>query len=313
MQIDILVSEVGPRDGLQSIDPVMPLAAKCAWIDAEVAAGVREIEVGSFVPAKLLPQLADTAAVVAHACSHPGLTVAVLVPNAKGAEAAIAAGAHKLTLPLSASETHSIANLRRTHVQVLEEVRAVAALIKALPIAIRPHFEGSVSTAFGCTLEGVVTQAKVVQLAEALMAAGVDEVGLSDTTGYANPAQIRGVVRAVHAAIGSRHLTGLHLHNTRGLGLANVVAGLDVGITTFDSSLGGLGGCPFAPGASGNIVTEDLVFMLEAMGLNTGINLEELLTVREILRAALPSEPLYGFTPDAGLPLGFRGGLAAVA
>ena len=304
--IDILVSEVGPRDGLQSIDSIMPLAAKCAWIDAEVAAGVREIEVGSFVPAKLLPQLADTAAVVAHARTHPGLTVAVLVPNARGAEAAIAAGAHKLTLPLSASETHSLKNLRRTHAQVLDEVRAVAAMVKALPATSRPHFEGSVSTAFGCTLEGVVTEAKVVELAEALMAAGVDEVGLSDTTGYANPAQVRSLVRAVHAAIGNQHLTGLHLHNTRGLGLANVMAGLDVGITTFDSSLGGLGGCPFAPGASGNIVTEDLVFMLEAMGLKTGIDLDRLLTVREVLRAALPGEPLYGFTPDAGLPLGFH-------
>jgi hydroxymethylglutaryl-CoA lyase len=306
----ILVSEVGPRDGLQSIDPVMPLAAKCAWIDALVAAGIREIEVGSFVPARLLPQLADTAEVVAHARSHPGLTVAVLVPNAKGAEAALAAGAHKLTLPLSASETHSLKNLRRTHAQVLDEVRAVAAMVKALPAGERPHFEGSVSTAFGCTLEGIVAQAKVVELAESLMAAGVDEVGLSDTTGYANPAQVRSLVRAVHAAIGADKLTGLHLHNTRGLGLANVIAGLDVGITTFDASLGGLGGCPFAPGASGNIVTEDLVFMLEAMGLSTGIDLDRLLRVRDVLRAALPDEPLYGFTPDAGLPLGFRGGLA---
>jgi hydroxymethylglutaryl-CoA lyase len=307
----ILVSEVGPRDGLQSIDPVMPLAAKCAWIDALVAAGVREIEVGSFVPAKLLPQLADTAQVVAHARTHPGLTVAVLVPNAKGAEAALAAGAHKLTLPLSASETHSLKNLRRTHAQVLDEVRAVVAMVKALPATERPHFEGSVSTAFGCTLEGIVTEAKVVELAESLMAAGVDEVGLSDTTGYANPAQVRSLVRAVHAAIGADKLTGLHLHNTRGLGLANVIAGLDVGITTFDASLGGLGGCPFAPGASGNIVTEDLVFMLEAMGLSTGIDLDKLLRVRDVLRAALPDEPLYGFTPDAGLPLGFRGGLLA--
>jgi hydroxymethylglutaryl-CoA lyase len=311
-EIDILVSEVGPRDGLQSIDTIMPLAAKCAWIDAEVAAGVREIEVGSFVPAKLLPQLADTAAVVAHARRHPGLTVAVLVPNAKGAQAAIAAGAHKLTLPLSASETHSLKNLRRTHAQVLGEVRAVAAMIRDLPAADRPHFEGSVSTAFGCTIEGIVTEAKVVELADALMAAGVDEVGLSDTTGYANPAQVRSVVRAVHAAIGADRLTGLHLHNTRGLGLANVMAGLDVGITTFDSSLGGLGGCPFAPGASGNIVTEDLVFMLEAIGLRTGIDLDRLLTVRDVLRAAIPQEPLYGFTPDAGLPLGFRGGPAAI-
>ena len=304
--IDILVSEVGPRDGLQSIDSIMPLAAKCAWIDAEHAAGVREIEVGSFVPATLLPQLADTAAVVAHARGLPGLTVAVLVPNARGAAAAIAAGAHKITLPLSASESHSLANLRRTHAQVLDEVRAIAELRDAVPPGERPHFEGSVSTAFGCTLEGFIPEAKVVALAEALMTTGCDEVGLSDTTGYANPAQIRRLVKAVRSAIGDRHLTGLHLHNTRGLGLANVVAGLEAGITTFDASLGGIGGCPFAPGASGNIVTEDLVFMLEAMGLRTGVNLDRLLSVREIVRAALPGEAFYGFTPDAGLPLGFR-------
>src|ERR1700712_1981993 len=156
---EILVSEVGPRDGLQSIATIMSTATKKAWIDAEAAAGVREIEVGSFVPAKLLPQLADTAQLVAHARTIPGLTVAVLVPNAKGARAAIAAGAHKLTLPLSASETHSLANLRRTHDQVLAEAAAIAAMIAELPIPQRPHFEGSLSTAFGCTLEGPIADA----------------------------------------------------------------------------------------------------------------------------------------------------------
>jgi hydroxymethylglutaryl-CoA lyase len=301
----ILISEVGPRDGLQSIATVMPLEAKKAWIDAEAAAGVTEIEVGSFVPAKLLPQLADTALVVRHACTIPGLTVAVLVPNLRGAEAAVEAGAHKITLPLSVSETHSLKNVRRTHAQMLEEARAIAAMIAALPSERRPRFEGGLSTAFGCTLEGHVPPARVIALAEALMQAGCDEVGLADTSGYANPAQVRDLVRQVHAAVGTHALSGLHLHNTRGLGLANVIAGLEVGITTFDSSLGGLGGCPFAPGASGNIVTEDLVFMLEAMGLRTGIDLPKLLRVRGILREALPGEPLYGFTPDAGLPLGF--------
>jgi hydroxymethylglutaryl-CoA lyase len=304
--MNILISEVGPRDGLQSIAPVMPLDAKKAWIDAEAAAGVTEIEVGSFVPAKLLPQLADTAEVVRHACRIPGLTVAVLVPNLRGAEAAVDAGAHKITLPLSVSETHSLKNVRRTHAQMLEETRAIAAMIAALPAARRPKFEGGLSTAFGCTIEGEVPPERVVSLAEALMAAGCDEVGLADTSGYANPAQVRDLVRRVHAAVGTHALSGLHLHNTRGLGLANVVAGLEVGITTFDSSLGGLGGCPFAPGASGNIVTEDLVFMLEAMGLRTGIDLTNLLQVRDILRRALPGEALYGFTPEAGLPLGFR-------
>jgi hydroxymethylglutaryl-CoA lyase len=304
--MNILISEVGPRDGLQSIAPIMPLDAKKAWIDAEAAAGVTEIEVGSFVPAKLLPQLADTAEVVRHACRIPGVTVAVLVPNLRGAEAAVEAGAHKITLPLSVSETHSLKNVRRTHAQMLEEARAIAAMIAALPAARRPKFEGGLSTAFGCTIEGEVPPERVVSLAEALMAAGCDEVGLADTSGYANPAQVRDLVRRVHAAVGTHALSGLHLHNTRGLGLANVVAGLEVGITTFDSSLGGLGGCPFAPGASGNIVTEDLVFMLEAMGLRTGIDLTKLLQVRDILRRALPGEALYGFTPEAGLPLGFR-------
>jgi hydroxymethylglutaryl-CoA lyase len=305
MSIDILVSEVGPRDGLQSIRSIMPLPAKKAWITAEAAAGVTEIEVGSFVPAKLLPQLADTAEVVAHARTIPGLTVAALVPNLKGAEAAVAAGAHKITLPLSASETHSLKNLRRTHAQVLEEVRGIVALIRGLPAGLRPKFEGGLSTAFGCTLEGEVPADRVVRLAEQLMQAGCDEVGLSDTTGYANPRQVKELVRRVRAAVGEHALSGLHLHNTRGLGLANVIAGLEVGITTFDSSLGGLGGCPFAPGASGNVVTEDLVFMLEAMGLRTGIDLPRLIEVRRILREALPGEELYGFTPEAGLPLGF--------
>jgi hydroxymethylglutaryl-CoA lyase len=305
MSIDVLISEVGPRDGLQSIKPTLPLAVKKAWIDAEAAAGVREIEVGSFVPAHVLPQLADTAEVVAHARTIPGLTVAVLVPNQRGAEAAVKAGAHKLTIPLSASESHSLKNVRRTQAQMIDEARGIAALIRGLPAAQRPRFEGGLSTAFGCTIEGVVPADKVVNLAEQLMAAGCDEVGLSDTTGYANPAQIKDLVRRVKAAVGDEHLSGLHLHNTRGVGLANVIAGLDVGIKTFDSSLGGLGGCPFAPGASGNIVTEDLVFMLEAMGLCTGIDLPRLLAVRQILQAALPDEPLYGFTPDAGLPKGF--------
>lgn len=306
MSIDVLVSEVGPRDGLQSIAPVMPLAAKEAWIAAEAAAGVREIEVGSFVPARLLPQLADTAEVVAFARTIPGLTVAVLVPNLKGAEAAVRSGVHKITIPLSVSETHSLKNVRRTHAQMLDEVRAIVAMLRSLPADQRPKFEGGLSTAFGCTLEGRVPADRVVRLADALMEAGCDEVGLSDTTGYAHPAQVRALVTRVRATVGSHALCGLHLHNTRGLGLANVLAGLEVGITTFDSSLGGLGGCPFAPGASGNIVTEDLVFMLEAMGLRTGIDLPRLLDVRHVLREALPGEPLYGFTPDAGLPLEFQ-------
>ena len=306
MSIDIAISEVGLRDGLQSIDSIMPLAAKKAWIEAEAAAGIPEIEVGSFVPAKTLPQLADTAQVVEYAITIPNLTVAVLVPNAHGAGKALRAGAHKLTLPLSVSETHSLKNLNRTHEQVLDEVRRVRALLDELPAADRPRFEGSLSTCFGCTIEGPVARDDVVRLAVALMEAGADELGISDTTGYGNPAQVRDITRAIWAEVGRENLSGIHLHNTRGQGLANVLAAIDVGLTTVDASLGGLGGCPFAPGASGNIVTEDLVFMLEAMGLHTGVDVDKLLQVRHLVEAALPAEEMFGFVPAAGLPRGFR-------
>lgn len=305
MTSSVTISEVGPRDGLQSVDAVMPIEAKKAWIKAETEAGVSEIEVGSFVPPSLLPQMADTAEIVAYAKTLPNLDVVTLIPNLKGAERAIAAGVDKMSIPFSMSETHSINNVRKDHPAMLAEIRAIAELVAAQPEGQRPHFEVGLSTAFGCTIEGPVSEDQVTRLAEDAMAAGVAEVGLSDTTGYANPAQVTRMVRQIKAAIGSDKLNTLHLHNTRGLGLANVMAGLAEGITTFDASLGGLGGCPFAPGASGNIVTEDLVFMLEAMGINTGINLDKLLKVREIIAEALPGEALYGFTPDAGLPLGF--------
>ncbi|MEO1118258.1 MAG: hydroxymethylglutaryl-CoA lyase [Pseudomonadota bacterium] len=303
---DVLISEVGPRDGLQNASSIMPTEAKLRWISALAACGIPEIEVGSFVPAKVLPQLADTAEVVAHANTIDGLDVAVLVPNLRGAQNALAAGVDKMTVPLSVSETHSLKNVRRTHAQMFDEVRGIRAAIDALPKAERPQLEGSLSTVFGCTLEGAIPESKILTIAETLMACGCDEVGLSDTTGYADPAAVRHLIKAVRGVVGDEHLTGIHLHNTRGLGLANALAAFESGLTTFDASMGGLGGCPFAPGASGNIVTEDLVFMFEAMGVSTGIDLDALLGVRDILRAALPDEPIYGFTPDAGLPLGFH-------
>ena len=298
---DILISEVGTRDGLQSVDAVMPLEAKKAWIKAEADAGVREIEVGSFVPPKLLPQMADTAEVVAFAKTIPNLTVVTLVPNAKGAENAAKAGVDGMSIPFSMSETHSVNNVRKDHPAMLREIRAVADIAKGAGI----HFAVGLSTAFGCTMEGAVSEEQVVRLAVAAAEAGAQEFSLSDTTGYADPQQVRRLTRKVKAEVGDM-LSTLHLHNTRGLGLANVVAGLDEGITTFDASLCGLGGCPFAPGASGNIVTEDLVLMLQAMGYDTGIDLEKLLKVRKILENALPGEPLYGFTADAGVPLGME-------
>jgi hydroxymethylglutaryl-CoA lyase len=302
MKPEVLISEVGPRDGLQSVARTMPTVAKLAWIDALYAAGLREIEVASFVPPKLLPQMADAAEVVRHARTHPGLTVMALVPNLRGAEAAIAAGVHKLTLPISASAAHSLANVRKTREQMIDELRRVTALRAERAPDVR--IEVGISTAFGCTIQGGVDEDDVVRIAEQAIAAGADEAGLSDTTGMANPAQVRRLFDRVRAAIGER--TGAaHLHNTRGLGLANCLAAYDVGVRTFDASQGGLGGCPYAPGASGNVVTEDLVFMFEAMGVSTGVDLRLLMAARAALQAGLPGEPIYGMTPLAGLTKGF--------
>ena len=288
---DVTICEVGPRDGLQNARGRMATADKIRWIMALAEAGLPEIEVGSFVRPDLVPAMADTAEVVAAANCLRDVTIVVLVPNRKGAERALAAGARKLTVPVSASRAHSRANIRMEP----EEAVAQVAEILALARAANPPVEVAVgiSTAFGCTLQGTVPEGEVVRLAEALAEAGVAEIGLADTVGHANPLQVKRLVRAVRAGVGER-LVSLHLHDTRGRGLANAAAGLEEGIRVFDSSLSGLGGCPFAPGASGNVATEDLVWMFEDMGLRTGIDLDRLLAARALLAAALPGEPLHG-------------------
>lgn len=306
MSSDIIISEVGPRDGLQNCKSVMPTDVKKRWITALYDAGLREIEVGSFVPAKLLPQLADTAEIVSHAKTLPSLRVLALAPNLRGAQDAIKSGVDAIGFPLSVSETHSQINLRQTHDQAIENVRAISELIKEQPKGQRPGFEGALSTTFGCSIEGVITEDQVLVLAERLVEAGVDELGLSDTVGYANPIAVKSLIRKVRAVAGDEKVKSVHLHNTQGLGIANAYSAYEEGITTFDSSLGGLGGCPASPGASGNIVTEDLVFMFESMGVDTGIDLEKLMATRRFLKEGLPGEPIYGFTPAAGLPKGFR-------
>ncbi|XUW90282.1 hydroxymethylglutaryl-CoA lyase [Burkholderia sp. M6-3] len=300
--LQILISEVGPRDGLQSIKSVLPTAAKIRWISALAAAGLKEIEVGSFVPPKLLPQMADIREVVAHALTIRGLRVAALAPNLRGSQSAFEAGVHKVTLPVSVTNEHSLANIRKTTEQLIEEVRNIVALRnQQFPgIAI----EAGVSVAFGCTIAGTVTDDQTIRMCLAMAECGVDEIGLSDTSGYANPAQVRRLFRRLQSEVGEK-AGGAHFHNTRGQGLANVVAALDVGVTTIDASQAGLGGCPYAPGATGNIVTEDLAFLLEAMGYDTGVDIDKLVAARAILAEALPEEALYGHVPDAGLPKGF--------
>ena len=296
----VQICEVGPRDGLQNAKQLMPTETKKAWISALAASGLNEIEVGSFVPPKLIPAMADTGEIVQHALTIPGLKVVALAPNVKGFERAREAGAHKITFPVSASHQHSVANVRMTPDQMVEEVRKAAQMRDGHG----PEIEGAVSTAFGCTMQGHVPEDEVVRLAVAL-AEFCEGVALADTVGYANPAQVKRVFRRVKREIGDK-LEGAHFHNTRGLGLANALAAWEEGVRSFDSSMGGLGGCPFAPGASGNVITEDLVFMFESMGVATGIDFEKLLAARKIMHGGVPDEPLYGHMALAGLPKGFR-------
>ena len=304
-QRDVFLTEVGPRDGLQIAKDFMPTEEKKAWIRAEYEAGVPVIEVCSFVPVKLLPQFVDAAEVLAYANSLPGLGVEVLVPNFKGCERAAAAGARVVTVPVSVSEAHSLSNVRKSTMEQIEEVARMCELRDSLPADQRFRVMGACSTAFGCTIQGDVSVDAVVRAAVALQAAGVDELSLADTVGYANPVQIKKVFKAVRAAVGPEILIEAHFHNTRGLGLANCLAAYEVGVRHFDSTLGGLGGCPYAPNASGNVVTEDLAFMFESMGVSTGIDLDKLVQVREMIRPQLPQTEFYGHLSVAGKPKNF--------
>lgn len=296
------IREVGLRDGLQSVSTIMPTEDKKLWIRNAYHAGLKHVEVGSFVSPKLLPQLADTAELVTYAKQFSNLRVAALVPNVKGAVNAINSGVHQLTVPVSMTEAHSKSNLRRDRESVLAGVKEIVVMCSELPESSRPWIEASMSMAFGCTQQGRVPEDEVVMIAEKLVEAGVDELRPADTVGYGNPTQLRNLVRCLKAVCGEHFVKGVHLHNSRGQGLAMVVAALEEGINSFDASLGGIGGCPFAPGPSGNIVTEDLAWLLNSMGLETGIDLNALLDLRQKVAGALPDEQLYGSLAAAGLP-----------
>ena len=305
----VQIREVGMRDGLQSIADILPTEVKLAWLDAEYAAGVREIEVSSFVPPKLLPQLADAEAVVRHALSLPGLTVSALIPNLRGAERGLALGVHEMNFVLSVSEGHNRSNVRRGTGESIEDFRRVVALCReqggANGASGRPRINCGLATAFGCTIEGDVDEDRVRRIAGEVAEAGADGIILADTVGYGQPAAIGRVFRRVIADVAPLPVAA-HFHDTRGLGLANVLAAYEAGCTAFDASLGGLGGCPYAPGATGNIVLEDTVFMFEAMGCATGIDLDRLAAVRAILARALPDVTLHGAIAKAGLPRNFH-------
>lgn len=299
--IDVLVCEVGLRDGLQSIETFFPTAQKIAWLQAEAAAGMPAIEVASFVPAKLVPQFADATETVQAALAIPNLQVVALTPNLRGAERGIELGVHTLNFVMSVSRTHNQKNVRREREDSIAEFGRIVDMVRALPAERRPRLVAGMGTALGCSYEGHIAVSEVALCAEALAKAGADQIMVCDTVGYADPAQVREVFTAVRSAVGDLPLGG-HFHDTRGLGLANVTAALECGVRHFDASLAGLGGCQFAPGATGNIVMDDLCFLLDSMGLRTGVDLERLLAVREIIARNLPAVPLYGGLARSGLP-----------
>jgi hydroxymethylglutaryl-CoA lyase len=295
----VTVREVGLRDGLQSIAPIVPTADKIAWLHGLHAAGLREVEVGSFVPARLMPQLADTAEIVAAARALPGWVTSVLVPNLKGAQAALDCGAHSLLMPLSASHAHSLANLRKTPDEAVAELGRIRAARDAA--GSRCGIEVGISTAFGCTIQGAVDEAEVLRLVQAVLDAGAEHVGLADTVGYANPLQVARLFERCFKVAGDRLNCG-HFHDTRGLGLANVYAAWQAGMRRFDASLGGIGGCPHAPGASGNVATEDVAWLFASMGVPTGLDFNALMALRGRIGGWIQGEALHGAIWRAGLP-----------
>ena len=299
----VVLREVGLRDGLQSIARVLATEHKLAWIRDAYAAGQREIEVGSFVPARLLPQLADTAELVAYAKTLPGLVVSVLVPNLKGAERAIASGADAMLLPLSASHAHSLANLRRTPDEVVDEIGRIRGARDAAGSSCA--IEVGISTAFGCTIQGRVEPDEVLRLLQAVLDVGVDRVGLADTVGYADPAMVSELFTRAFRVAGERLACG-HFHDTRGLGIANVMAAWQTGVSRFDACLAGIGGCPHAPGASGNVATEDLAYLFASMGVATGLDFDRLIALRADVAGWLEGEALHGALWRAGLPKTMR-------
>jgi hydroxymethylglutaryl-CoA lyase len=295
----VSLREVGLRDGLQLVKTFPSTAAKQRWLREEYAAGVRHFEVGSFLPAKTFPQFADVRDIVAAVAALPGAHGIALVLNERGANEALASGVAEIASVVSATEEHSQANANRSRESAIANVRRLCELRDAS--THKPIVHAAISMALGCSISGEVDPNEVLRLVEKCLEAGVDAVGIADTVGYAGPKQVGDLTRGAVKIAGKRPIC-VHLHDTRGMGIANASAALDQGAQILDGSLGGLGGCPFAPGATGNVVFEDLVFLCESKGFATGIDIEKLIAVRAILKEAMPNEPLYGGLARAGLP-----------
>ncbi len=299
------IRDVSLRDGLQMVQSEVPTATKLEWLNGLVAAGLRRVEVTSFVPPAVIPQFADAPEVAAEALKLQGVSVSALVVNLKGALRAFDAGFRNVSYVVSASEAHSAANARRSTDAALDEFRRIVAERDRRKSATPIMLECGIATAFGCSIQGEVGEARVLEIAERVVADGADSLMCADTVGYANPASVSRLFARLRKVLG--HVTvAAHFHDTRGLGLANVTAALDVGISHFDVSVAGLGGCPFAPGATGNINAEDCAFMLESMGFATGIDIDLLVGLRSRIESWIPHERYHGAIARAGLPKTYR-------
>jgi len=295
----VTLREVGLRDGLQLVKTFPSTAAKQRWLRDEYGAGVRHFEVGSFLPAKTFPQFADVRDIVATVASLPGAHGIALALNERGVNEALASGAAEVATVVSATEEHSQANANRSRDSAIANVKRLCELRDAS--SHKPIVNAAISMALGCSIVGPVDPYEVIKLVEKCFEASVDFVAIADTVGYAGPKQVGELTKAVVKIAGSKPVC-VHLHDTRGMGIANASAALDAGARILDGSLGGLGGCPFAPGATGNVVFEDLAFLCESKGFATGIDIERLIAVRSILHAEMPNEALYGGLARAGLP-----------
>ncbi|MDA0361611.1 MAG: hydroxymethylglutaryl-CoA lyase [Proteobacteria bacterium] len=288
MKDSIFLREVGLRDGLQLVKTHLSTEIKLAWISEQSKAGFGEIEVTSFVPQKLLPQFSDAEELMVASNNLPNLRASALVLNVKGAIRALECGTKKVTFVLSASEMHNKSNVKCSTDDSLAMFFDILNLVKEKKYNV--EIAGAIATSFGCSIQGDVSERRVIDLAGKMLAAGASEIILADTVGYANPMQVKHLFSMLNSIIGKRHVAA-HFHDTR---LANVVAAIDGGVRRFDSALGGLGGCPFAPGASGNIATEDCAYLLESMGFSTNVDFAKLLLLRKKLSSWLPNEKLEG-------------------
>ncbi|MBB5701965.1 hydroxymethylglutaryl-CoA lyase [Ochrobactrum daejeonense] len=300
----VILREVGLRDGIQMAKRFLETERKREWAERLIGAGVREIELTSFVPPKIVPQFADADELAKSLPKLSGAVCSALVPNLKGAERALAAGFRHINYVLSVSEAHSQANVRRSTEEAVAEFERIVAL-KQTEAGRDMVLACGLATTFGCTLQGYVDPERVFEIARRVTAMGADELIVADTVGYGNPAQVHEILPPIVEIADGRRII-CHFHDTRGLGLANVAAALEAGVRVFDSSLAGLGGCPFAPGATGNINTEDTAYMLESMGFSTGADIQALLEIRRDVEAWLGDEERYsGAIARAGLPKTF--------